>query len=223
MLFDPVRRTAQGQFAQGRQIIRAEKVFQREGGAVFFINLSLLHALDQVGRLDIDERQLVRVIENFVGNTLVYVHRRRGIHRVVQAFDMLDIDRGIDVYAAVDYLLHVQIPLAVFASRGVGVRQLVHEKQLRTAREGGIDVKFLQQNAAVGKLLQRETLQPLRHFQRFGTVVRLQITDDDVYPKRFQILRGLQHGVGLAHARRIAEENFQFALLHVRLTRPKKD
>ena len=42
LLFEPVRRTAQGQFAQGRQIIRAEKVFQREGGAVFFINLSLL-------------------------------------------------------------------------------------------------------------------------------------------------------------------------------------
>ena len=52
---------------------------------------------------------------------------RDGGHHVVQALDVLDVDRGVDVYAGAQELLDILIALFMAAPRRIGVRELVDE------------------------------------------------------------------------------------------------
>ncbi len=63
---------------------------------------------------------------------------------VVQALEVLHVDRRVDVDPGLEQLADVLPALQVTRARGVGVGQLVDEDELRLAREGGVEVELLE-------------------------------------------------------------------------------
>ena len=98
-LVQRVGRFAQGQFAQLVQIVFREKIFQRGGGAVGGINFPLLQPLAQFVGGQINVHNVVGLQHEAVGHAFAHVHARRAQNGVVQAFEVLDVQRGDDVDA----------------------------------------------------------------------------------------------------------------------------
>ena len=78
------------------------------------------------------------------------------LDRVVQALQVLHVQRADHVDPCREDLLHVLVTLGVSAVGRVGVGQLVHQGHLRLAREDGVDVHLLDGDAAVFHLPARD-------------------------------------------------------------------
>ena len=72
---------------------------------------------------------------------------------VVQALDMLDIERREDIDAGGDQLLDIEVALGVPAAGGVGVGELVDENELRAALQDRVEIHLGQEVALVFDLL----------------------------------------------------------------------
>lgn len=59
---------------------------------------------------------------------------------VIQAFDMLDVERRVDVDAARQNLLDVEIALRMAAALGIGVGEFIDQHQRRSPRQDGVEV-----------------------------------------------------------------------------------
>jgi len=66
-------------------------------------------ALEQVFRFDIDEFDLVGVVEDAVRDSLAHDDSGDGRDYVVQALDMLDVHRRVDIYACTQELFYILI------------------------------------------------------------------------------------------------------------------
>src|SRR5262249_61004869 len=102
-----VCRMPQRKLAQGCEIARREIVPQGAFGILRDIDLSLLKASDQAVGWEVDELNDIRAVENGVGHDFAHMDARDLHHYVIQAFDMLDVDRGIDVEAPLQQLFDV--------------------------------------------------------------------------------------------------------------------
>ena len=104
---------------------------------------------------------------------------------------------------------HVLPALGVPHARRVGVRELVDQDHLRLARDRGVDVELLELDPAVRDPLARQHLEVVDQLGGLGAPVGLDDADHDVGALRAQPPRGLEHRVGLADARRRAEEDLE--------------
>ena len=136
---------------------------------------------------------------------------------------MLDVDRGVDVDAGGEQLFHVLPALGMARAGDIGVREFVHQQQRRLARERRVEVELVQAGAAVLGDAERQLLQPFEQALGLLAAVRFDVADHDVRALGLAFARGLEHGVGLAHAGAGAEENLElaallpgFVLLHAR-------
>lgn len=91
--------------------------------------------------------------------------------------------------------------------------QLVHQDQCRTARQGGIEIKFLQNTVFVDDVPAREYFHAVQQSRGFRTAMGLHHADNDVNPLAAHLLPGRQHSVGLAYAGRGTEKDFELAAL----------
>ena len=87
--------------------------------------------------------------DDLVGHRLLLLDAGDLRDDVVEALQVLDVDRGDHGDARVEQLLDVLPALRVPAARGVGVRELVDEHHLRVARQHGVDVELGELRAAV--------------------------------------------------------------------------
>ena len=202
---------AQRQLAQGRQVAGREVVAQRALGLLADIDLALAQALHQVGRREIDQLDLVGSVDDAVGHRLAHADAGDARHHVVQALDMLHVHRRVDVDAGAQKLLDVEIALGMAAAGGVGVGELVDQDQRRPALQDGVEVHLLEDAAAILDLAPRHHLEAGELGLGLGAAVGLDDTDHDVDALFPAPARRLQHLVGLADARRGAEEDFQLA------------
>ena len=160
LLVDALRGAPQGKLAQGRQIGRREEVLERTLGLLGDIDLPLLQALDQVAGCEIDKLDGIRPVEHRIRHRLAHTDARDLGDDVIQALDVLDVDRRVDVDAVVQQLLDVEIALWMAAAGSIGMRQLVDEDDLRAPRDDGIEVHFLERAALVFDLPAGDDLQP---------------------------------------------------------------
>ncbi len=111
---------------------------------------------------------------------------------------MLNVDRGHDVYAVVEQLEHVLVPLLVPAARDIAMGQLVDDGDLGIARDDGVEVHLLQDDAAIFNLPLRDDLE-VRQL-RLGVLppVGLDQRDNDVETLRAQLVGVANHAVRLA-------------------------
>src|SRR5207245_486386 len=75
--------------------------------------------------------------------------------------------------------------------------------------KGGIEIELLERDPSVRDEARRKSFEPLEQRLRFGSAVRLDIANDNIDALRPFAPGRFEHGVGLAHTGRVAEENLQ--------------
>lgn len=186
-----------------------EKVIHGLTGPLGDIDFPLLQPLGQLLEGNIDGLDLVGLFEQRIGHGLLHTDARNLRHHIDLALDVLYVDRRVDVKALFQQLLHVLIPLRMAAARGIRVGKLVHQDDSRPPREDGVYVEFLQNHALVLDLAAGDHLQPVEEGIRLGPTMGLHDPHHHVLPAHPQYMRLLEHGVGLAHTRRISEKNLE--------------
>ncbi len=216
LLVDALRRATQRQLAQRRQIAGLEIVLERALGLMRNVDLALVQALNEIAGGEVDKLDLVRLVQHAVRQRLAHADTGDLRDDVVEALDMLDVERRVDVDSGGDQLLDVEIALGVAAARRVGVGELVDEDQLRPSRQHGVDIHLVELAPLVLDAPPRDDLEA--GDQRFGLLaaMRLDDADDDVDAFRQPRPRRLQHLIGLADARRGAEEYLEATAILVR-------
>ncbi len=211
LLVHPLGGAAQREFAQCGEVGRREEVLERALGLLGDVDLAFLEALDQVVGRQIDQLDRIGTIEHGIRHGFAHAYMSNLRDDVVEAFDMLDIDRGIDFDAVIQQLFDVEIALRVAAAFGVGVGKLVDQDDLRLSRNDRIQIHFLQRLTAVFDAAPRNDFETSQ--QRFGflAAVGLDHAGDDVVAVLEPRVGLLQHFVGLADAGRGADKNPQLA------------
>ena len=143
---------AQGQLPQGHQVAGPEELLHGLGGLLGDVDLALLQPLQQVFRGDIDQLDLDGLVQQAVGHGLPHDDAGDLGHHVVQALEMLDVDRGVDVDAGGQQLLHILPALLVARAGGVGVGQFVHQGDLRLAGQDRVEIHLRQRHPLVDDL-----------------------------------------------------------------------
>ncbi len=173
--------------------------------------------MQQIVRWQVDQFDFIGRIEDAVRHRLAHDDAGDLGDDVVHAFDVLDVDRRVDIDARVEQFDDVHPTLRMTRAGMIAVRQFVDQYDLRMAGERGIEIEFGQDQAAMLEVLRRQHLESLQ--QRFGfrAAVQLDITDDDIGPIGILLACRFEHRIALAHARRRAEEDLQPAapVLHL--------
>src|SRR6185295_18353596 len=151
---EPGRPLAESQLAQALQVLGLEEAGESARGALGIVDPPLLEASDEVFGREIDVHDLIGLGEHPVGEALAYLDAHEPLDRVVEAFEVLDVERGDDVDAGREQLLDVEIALLVPAAGDVRVRQLVDQDDLGAAREEAFEIHLLEMDAAVDDLAQ---------------------------------------------------------------------
>ena len=113
---DTIRRAPQRELAQGEQVALAEEVLDRTRGLLGKVDLAFLQPLQQVVGREVDQHDVIRVVEYAVGQRLADLDAGDAADDVVQAVEMLDVDRRVDVDAGGEQLLHVLVALRMARS-----------------------------------------------------------------------------------------------------------
>lgn len=121
-------RRAQRQLAQRGQRAASEELCQRLACLVGHVNLAFLQPPDQIFRRQINQLDLVGLVEHLVRNRLA--HRNPGDARndIVQAFQMLHVERRPDVEAGFQQVRHILVALGMARTLDIRVRQFVPPK-----------------------------------------------------------------------------------------------
>ena len=104
-----VRRSASSR--KRRQVAGRKIMLERSLGLLRNIDLALPQALDQVVWREVDHFDLVGSVEDRIRHRLPHAHAGDLGDDIVEAFDMLDVERGIDVDAGGEQLLDIEIAL----------------------------------------------------------------------------------------------------------------
>ncbi len=202
---------AQGQFAQSDQIAAAKEILQRLADFVGGVNVAALHALlKRLGR-EIHHDGFVGRERNPVGHRFANDDAGDCADGRGHAFHVLDIHGGEDVDLRGENFLHVLVALSMLAAGNVGVRQFIHQHDLRLAGEDGIHVHFLEQRAFVFDLLSRKSFELRDQVGEAFSAVSLDHADDDIFIAGVAANAFAQHAVSLADAGSIAEEKLEDA------------
>ena len=200
------------------QIADAEEVGQRLFNFFGGVDLALAEAVAQFVHRDVDIDHFVGALEKAVGNGLADDGVGGTIDGIVQRLEVLDVDRGHHVDAGVEQLEHIFVALAVLAAGDVGVGQLVDHHGVGMTLEDGVDIHFLQFDAAVGNDAQGNDFEIANARLGFFAAVRFNEPDDHIDGLLVHHAVGIvEHHVGLADAGRSADVDAQLARFLLRL------
>ena len=217
-----MRSLAEGQLAQGDEVAFTKESRERAARLVREVDAPLAQPLQEDVRRDIHQLDLVVPLEDCIRHRLTHGHAGDLCHHIIEAFDVLHVERGVHVDAGVQQLEHILPALAVAAARGVGVRELIDQDERRLPRQRTVEVEFLQDASLVVDCTTGEDGESFREPRRLGAAMSLDHPDHDVHALRLTCSRGLEHGVGLPHARGRAKEQLQLAPLLPRLLLPNE-
>ena len=135
LVVDALGGVPERELAERRQVAGREVAGEGALGGAAEVDLALLETLDQVLGRQVDELDLVGALEDAVGDGLAHAHAGDLRDDVVQALEVLDVDRGVDVDARPRAeLVDVGDSAWVAAAVDVGVRELVDEHDRGPAR-----------------------------------------------------------------------------------------
>ena len=208
---EALSRPAQRKLPQGRQISRREIMFERPLGLLRHVDLAFAKALHQLIGREVDDFDVVGSVEDGIRRRFANPDAGDLLNDIVEAFDMLDVQRGVNVDPGGEQLLDIEIALGVAAAGRVGMGKLVDKRELGPAREKGVEVHLVQAAALVVDMFSRNDLQAGQQGFGLRPAMRFDDAGDDVGSGAGARARGRQHFIGLADARRSAEENLQMA------------
>jgi hypothetical protein len=205
----------QRQFAQRRQVAGGEVVPHRAFGLRRHIDLAVLQTLDQVLRGQVDQFDVVGAFDHPVGDGLADADAGDLGQHVVQAFDVLDIQCGIDVDPGGQQFLDVEVALGMAAGGRVAVCQFIDQHQAGTAGQDGVKVHLGQGAAAIGDGAAGDGFQAGGQRLGFRPAMGFDHPDDHIDLLAPPGPGGGEHFIGLADARGGAEEDLQTAALRL--------
>src|SRR4051812_34865527 len=136
----PLRGPSQCELAQGRQASRRKIVRDRTLNCPRDVNFALLHPSNEVLWREIDQLDLVGLVEDRIRYGLSHSDTGDLSYDVVQALDMLDVERRPNREAGSNEVLNILVPLRMAASRRVGMSQIVDEHKLWAAQQDRVEV-----------------------------------------------------------------------------------
>ena len=104
---------AQGNLAQRDQVALAEEVLRRLFGLARRVDFAGSQAGGQFVGGHVDQDNLVCSVQYFVGHCLMHADAGDGTNGAIEAFQMLNVERGPNVNASVQQFLHVLPALGV--------------------------------------------------------------------------------------------------------------
>jgi len=143
-LIDPFRGAAQRKFAQRRQVGGREEMLECALGLLGNVDFSFLETLNEIVGGQIDQFDGIGAIEYRVGHRLADADMRDLRDHVVEAFDVLDVDGGVNVDAVTHQLFDVEVAFRMAAAFGVGMGEFVDQSDLRTASYDGVEIELLE-------------------------------------------------------------------------------
>ena len=192
------------------------------------VDLAFVQAAQQVVGRQVDQHHFVGIVQHVVRHRFPDAHAGDAADHVVQAFQVLHVDRGVDVDAGCQQLLDVLPALGMARSGGIAVGQLVDQQHRRAAQQRGIEVEFgegcIRRGVGCGRVrclcraavrrrdgAARQHFEPADLRQRFGASVRFDQPDHHIDLLLPQPPCRAQHRVGLADTGRSAEKDLELA------------
>ena len=203
-----IRRPPEGNFPQGRKIIQGKKMIHRRAGLLRTVYLPLLQPFQKIRRLNIHKLHLIRLIENKVRDPFLYSDSCYGSHDIIQAFQMLHIDRGIYADSFLQQLLNILITLGMAAAGRIRMGKLIHQQQLRPSLKRRIQIEFPQYYIFIWDFQNGKLLQSVQKRHGFRTRMGFNIPGSHVYPRFCHLCGRLQHRIGFSHSCCISEKYF---------------
>ncbi|CAH0282706.1 hypothetical protein SRABI112_03966 [Pseudomonas mediterranea] len=204
------------QLTQGRQVGLGEESIDCRAGLLRHIDLAIAQALQQFTGRQVDQQQFIGFLQNPIRQRFANLHPGDAAHLVIEAFQVLDIDGGVDIDAGGKQLLDVLPALGVATAGGIAVGQFVHQHQAWPGGEQTVEVHFLEHHAPVLGTHQRLLHQAAEQCFGFGSTVCLHHAGDDLHVLPQLGVGRLQHGVGLADTRCRAQKDFEPATASAR-------
>ena len=206
---DLVGEPEQRQLTQRGEVTRPEVVGQRGVDAFGGVHVAVGQPAPQCFRCDIDQLDLVGGADDLVGHLLLLLDSGDLGDDVVEALQVLDVDRRDDGDARVEDLLDVLPALRISAARCVRVGELVDENDVRFAFDHGVDIEFVEACSAVVDVAGGDDLDALDQLGRLLAAVGFHDGGDDVGAALQPPVRLAEHRVRLADAGRRAEVDAQ--------------
>ena len=197
------------QFAQCGEVGLGEKCIDCRPRLLRHIDLAFAQSLEQFARRQVDQQQLKGFLQHPVRQGFAHLHAGDAAHLIVEAFEVLDVDRGEHVDAGREQFLNVLPAFRMAAAGGVAVGQFIDQHQLRFGGEEAVEVHFFEHHATVFRAHQRLLRQAAEQRFGFGTTVGFNNAGDDFHTLTQLGVGGLEHGVGLADTGRGAKENLE--------------
>lgn len=207
---DRLRALPQRQFAQGRQIRAAEEMPERPARFLRDVDLPLFEPLDQLIGRDIDDLEL-GLLENAVGHSFADAYPGERRDRIVQALEMLDVDRRENVDPSRKQFFDILPAFGVPAAGDVGVREFVHQHESRFARQDRVEVHLMQGAAVIFDCARRHLLEVAEQRHGLLAAVGFDHAYHDITAAALQRTGLRKHLVGFAHPRRGAQEYLQLS------------
>ena len=208
---DLVGQPQQRQLAQRGEVTLPEVVGQCGVDTLGGVHVAVGQPAPQRFRCDVDQFDLVGGADDLVGHLLLLLDAGDLGDDVVEALQVLDVDRRDHGDARVEDLVDVLPPLRVSAARGVGVGQLVDEHDLRAALEDGVDVEFGEPGAAVVDVARRDDFDAVEQLCGLLAAVRFDHRCDDVGAAFQPTVSLAEHRVRLPDAGSCAEVDAQLS------------
>ncbi len=226
VILDPVGGAAQRQFAQRDQIAFAEKILRRTLGLLRLIHLAGPEPRQQFIGRKIDQHHFIGFIEHGIGQGFRDADPGDAADHIVQAFQMLHIDRRIHIDAGVQQFVDILPALRMARTGRIRMREFIHQDQRRLQRQRRIQIEFLDNLVPILDLLERQHGQSVQQRGGLAAAMRLDNADQHRTSFRLQLAGRSQHRISLADAGRRAEIDPQlatrgapFLLLHLRQQR----
>jgi hypothetical protein len=199
------------QFAQGGDVAGRKEMPQCPLRLGLHIDLALLEPLQKFIGGGVHHFDFVGFVQHFVRYGLAHMDAGDLRDHVIEAFDVLDVHRGIDVDSGRQEFLDVEITLGVAASLRVGVGQLIHQDQGGMTLQNGVEIHLSHDVAFVKRAFLGNDFEALAEDIGFHSAVGFHHTDHYVGPFQATPAALGEHLIGLAHARRRAQEDLELA------------
>ncbi|MNM67889.1 hypothetical protein D3C81_794330 [compost metagenome] len=205
------RGSLHGQFTQRGEVGLGKISLDGRPRLLRHVHLAFAQALQQFTGRQVDQHQFEGFLQHPVRQGFAHLYAGDIADLVVEAFQVLDVDRGVDVDAGGQQFLNVLPALGMAAAGGIGVGQFVDQGQGRSGFEQAVQVHFLKRDTAI--VAAQQGLLEQAAEQRFGLGAAVGLDHSGQYPHALALLGvgGLQHGVGLAHPWCGTEEYLQLA------------
>ncbi|MCY1169126.1 hypothetical protein D9M73_91430 [compost metagenome] len=208
MAVDRLRGAAQRQFAERRQVRFGKEVAERARRLGGDIDLAVLQPVDQLVGREIDHFDL-GIVQHRIGHGLAHPHAGEAGDDVVEALDMLDVERGEHVDTRRAQFLDILPAFGMAAAGGVGMGEFVYERDLRMPLEHRVEIEFLKRMRAMQDFRARQNLERGGEPVGIGSAMRFDNACDDVGAGAQQLRAFAQHLEGLADARGRPQENLE--------------